>query len=135
MMPLFAEAAQKVTPIQKIQNVSGQFWLKLILCVVAVSLVLWFFRMLKGANKIILVIVMAVIVAIVGFNWIYERNEPEWATPFVSALAQWLPSKGAYEGKQAQDASNPGIRKNAPAQNAPAQKPAPAGNTTTPQKK
>jgi uncharacterized membrane protein YjdF len=130
MMPLLAEATQKLTPLQKIGNVSGQFWLKLILCVIAVSLLLWFFRVLKGANKIILVIVLTVIVAIVGFNWVYERNEPEWATPFVSTLAQWLPTKGAYDGKQQQDPGNPGIKKNAPAQ-----KPTSGGNTTTTPKK
>lgn len=127
MFPLLAEAAQKLTPLQKIENVSGQFWLKLILAVIAIALLLFVLKKIAAMNKIILCIIIFAVCAIVGFNWIYERNEPEWATPFVSTLAQWFPSKGAYEGKQQQDPGNPGIRKNAPNQ-----KPAPTTPTPTP---
>ena len=127
MFPLLAEAAQKLTPLQKIQNVSGQFWLKLILGFIALALLLFVLKKIAAMNKIILGIIIVVVCAVVGFNWIYERNEPEWATPFVSMLAQWFPSKGAYEGKQKEDPGKPGIHKTTPDQ-----KPAPAGPTNPP---
>jgi hypothetical protein len=37
---------------------------------------------------------------VVGFQWIYERNEPKWATPVVEKLANFFPSKGQYAERQ-----------------------------------
>ena len=57
-------------------------------------------RKLAGAKKIILSIVTLVILSMIGFNWIYERTEPAWATPVVEKLANFFPSKGSYNAKQ-----------------------------------
>ena len=97
-------------------------WLALILAFLALGVIIHLFRKLAGANKIILAIALCVISGVVGFNWIYNRNEPPALTPLVDILAQFFPTKGSYEGKQQQDPANPGIRKNAPAS-----KPSPTG--------
>ena len=115
MLPLLAAAAEKATPLEKLQNVSGQFWLKVILAILILSVIIFLFRKVMGMNKIILTIVLTVIFGVVGFSWIYNRNEPAFLTPVVDILAQWFPSKGAYETKQQQDPSKPGVHKNAPA--------------------
>lgn len=127
MLPLLAAAAERVTPLEKLQNVSGQFWIKVILGIVILSLIIFLFRKVMGMNKIILVIVLTVAFGVVGFNWIYNRNEPKALTPLVDILAQWFPTKGSYDGKQQQDPEKPGVRKNTPA-------PKTAPSTTQPAK-
>jgi hypothetical protein len=49
-------------------------------------------------NKVVLGVIVAVGLSFVGFSWIYERNEPDWATPVVSRLADFFPSKGKKPG-------------------------------------
>ncbi len=50
-------------------------------------------KLMDGANKFILAAVIALALFIVGLQWVYERNEPAWATPAVDFLARFLPSK------------------------------------------
>jgi apolipoprotein N-acyltransferase len=117
MLPLLAEK-----PLEKLHNVSGQFWVAAIVFFIALAVALLLIRKVMGMNKIILVIIGCVVLGVVGFNWIYERNEPQFLTPYINTIAPFFPSKGAYDNKQTQDPSAPGIHKNAPA--TPAAKPA-----------
>jgi len=119
MVPLFAAAAK---PLEKLQHVSGQFWVNVIVVFVILAVLIMIFKKAMGMNKIILIIIGCVALGVFGFNWIYERNEPEFLTPFINTIAPFFPSKGAYENKQAQDPSAPGIHKSAPT--TPAGKPA-----------
>jgi hypothetical protein len=41
-----------------------------------------------------------VVVSSLGFNWVYERNEPKFMTPFVEKIAPFFPSKTSYTTKQ-----------------------------------
>ena len=43
---------------------------------------------------------LAAAAVMIGFNWIYERNEPAWATPTVTWLGGFFPGKGSYGAKQ-----------------------------------
>lgn len=123
MLPLLlATAAEKVTPFQKLQNVSGQFWIKVILVFVVLAVAIAVFKWISGMNKIILIIICFVVMGVLGFNWIYERNEPSFLTPIIEPIANsgFFPQKDAYYGKQQQD---PMAAKNAPAKPAqPAKK-------------
>lgn len=131
MLPFLAAAT--ATPIEKLQNVSGQFWIKVILGAFALALLIFLLKKVMAMNKIILAIIGFVILGIFGFNWIYQRNEPEFLTPFINKIAPFFPSQGAYDNKQTQDPGVPGAHKNAPATPA---KPSPAPGTpaTTPKK-
>ena len=51
-------------------------------------------------NKAVLGAIVFVLVTVISFQWIYERNEPDWATPVVEKLANFFPSKGQYQNKQ-----------------------------------
>jgi hypothetical protein len=51
-------------------------------------------------NKVVLAVVVLVVLSIIGFNWIYERNEPAWATPVIEKIAEFLPSKAMIEPKK-----------------------------------
>jgi hypothetical protein len=112
---LLVLAAAAATPLEKLHNVSGQFWIKVILAFAVLALLIFIFKKAMGMNKIILIIIGCVVLGLVGFSWIYKRNEPAFLTPFIDSIAPFFPAEGAYEGKQKQDPSAPGIHKNAPA--------------------
>lgn len=93
-------AAATSTPLEKLKEIPPAFWLKLGLAVLAIVLVVVIIRKLAGANKVIVGVVIFLVVSMVGFNWIYERNEPAWATPVVEKLANFFPAKDSYNATQ-----------------------------------
>ena len=101
-MLLLAATTAPVTALDKLKQVPPAFWLKVGLAVLAVIVAVILLRKLAGMNKVVLTIVVLVVMSVIGFNWIYERNEPAWATPVVEKLAGFFPSKGSYANKQQQ---------------------------------
>ena len=89
------------TTLEKIQRLPMQFWLKFALVIVAFIAGVIVLKKIAGMNKAVLGGIFFIVVSMLGFTWIYERNEPAWATPVVEKLAHFFPSKGSYEGKQA----------------------------------
>ncbi len=87
--------------LEKLGAVPGDFWLKLGLAVVALVVLVVLLQHVARANRVLLVVVGGVTATVVGFNWIYERNEPAWATPAVGLVATFLPSKGQPPAKTA----------------------------------
>lgn len=108
-MLLFAASA-----LQKASALPSSFWLKLALCLVGFIVAVLLLRWLAGVNKILMAVVALMIVSITGFQWIYERNEPEFLTPVVEKIAPFFPSKGAYGEVQGRDPSAPGQKKPKP---------------------
>jgi hypothetical protein len=90
-MPFFAAAT---TTADKLRQIPNEFWLKLGIGIVAIVAVVVVLRKLAHVNKGLLALGVALVASIIGFNWIYERNEPRWATPVVEHLAGFFPSKG-----------------------------------------
>ena len=43
-------------------------------------------------NKFVLFAVIVVVVMVVGFTWVYERNEPKFMTPFIDSIAPFFPT-------------------------------------------
>jgi hypothetical protein len=84
----------------RLKQIPTEFWVKAGLGVAGLIVAVILLRKLAKTNKVVLSIVAAVALSIVGFNWIYERNEPAWATPVVNWLAGFLPSKGKVEQKK-----------------------------------
>lgn len=107
------------TALEKLSKVPPMFWVKVVAGFVAFLLVVFLLRKLFEINKVILIAVSVVTLSILWFQWIYERNEPEFMTPFVSAVAQFFPSKGAYQVNQQNDPKSPGISKSAPTKPTP----------------
>ncbi|MEO6875004.1 MAG: hypothetical protein ABI222_09295 [Opitutaceae bacterium] len=89
------------TTLDKLKQVPTAFWWKIgaaVLCIIAVVFVL---QRVAHMNKVVLAVVAFVIFTVVGVNWVYERNEPAFLTPFIDKLATFLPTKGSYNAKQA----------------------------------
>ena len=99
-MYFLAAVAANPTALDKLKQIPPAFWLKIGIAVLAIILVVVMIRKLAGANKVIVAVVVFLVVSIVGFNWIYERNEPAWATPVVEKLANFFPVKDSYNAKQ-----------------------------------
>jgi glucan phosphoethanolaminetransferase (alkaline phosphatase superfamily) len=112
MLPLLATAA--ATPLEKLHNVSGQFWIKVLLVFLVLAVIVAVLKWLSGVNRIFMIIIGCVVIGVFGFTWIYERNEPAFLTPIIDPIANsgFFPSKGAYGNKQKQDVLD---HKNAPA--------------------
>lgn len=76
-----------------LKDVPSEFWTKLGIGIVGLILLVVILRKLAKVNKVVLTVIILLVLSFVGFNWIYERNEPKWATPVVDWLANYFPSK------------------------------------------
>ncbi len=75
-------------------------WLKIGIGVAAVVIAMFVFRRIMKLNKVIAGVVIFVVVTVVFFSWVYNRNEPRFMTPIVERIAPFFPSAGAYNSKQ-----------------------------------
>lgn len=101
MLPLLAAAAnQSVTALDKIKTLPPAIWGKIAIAVAAFILTIFLFRRVMKMNKIIAAVIVFVVVTVVFFSWVYNRNEPPFMTPIVQRIAPFFPSAGAYNAKQ-----------------------------------
>jgi len=89
----FLAAAAAQSSGGRLDQVPTEFWLKLLLGIAVLVGVVIVLRKLAKVNKVLLAIGVMLVLSFVGFSWIYERNEPAWATPVVQWLAHYFPSK------------------------------------------
>ena len=87
-----------MTTADKLSAIPADFWLKLALGVVALVVGFIILRKVAGMNKVVLTVLALFFATMGGFNWIYERSEPAWATPFVSVVAGFVPTKAKLVG-------------------------------------
>jgi len=91
--------ATTLSTADKLRQIPTEFWLRFgaaVLVVIATVVVL---RKIAKVNKVVLAVIVGLLTTIIGFNWIYERNEPPWATPAVSWMAGFFPSKGKLSSR------------------------------------
>lgn len=86
-------AAALFVAATSIRDIPAEIWIRLAIAILAIVLAVFVLRKLAKMNKVVLAVVVFVVLTIVGFNWIYERNEPAWATPAVKWLAGFFPTK------------------------------------------
>ena len=89
-----------VTAVEKLRTLPPSVWLKIGLAVAAVIVSVLVFRRVMKMNKIIAGVVVFVVVTVVFFSWVYNRNEPKFMTPLVQKIAPFFPSAGSYNAKQ-----------------------------------
>ena len=93
MTPVLATASL----LARIQAVPRSVWIDLAIAIGVLVGAVIVLRRIAKMNKVILGVIVVLILTFIGFNWIYERSEPAWATPVVSKLADFLPTKGAMK--------------------------------------
>ena len=87
-----------VSALEKAGKVPIRTWVNIALIIGGFFLLVFLIRKAADMNKILLSAIIFVVVAIVGFHWVYERNEPAFLTPFVEYVAPFLPSAGKTQG-------------------------------------
>ncbi|HWZ95563.1 MAG TPA: hypothetical protein VNW30_10240 [Opitutaceae bacterium] len=85
-----------VTTLDKLKDVPPKFWLEFAICIVGFFVAVFVLKRLLQVNKVILMVAVFLVCSLTFISWVYERNEPAFLTPFVSQLAEFLPTKGAY---------------------------------------
>lgn len=96
-MLIFAAATAPIA--DKLRQIPAEFWWKAAAGVAILFAVVFALRKVAKVNKVVLAVGVFVVATVFGFNWIYERNEPSWATPTVNWLAGFFPTKGKILGK------------------------------------
>lgn len=91
-----------VSALEKVQNVPVKVWINLGIGVLIFIAALFILKRAAQMNKIWLSIIVFVVLTIVGFQWIYSRNEPKFLTPLVDKIAPFFPTAGSYDAKQQQ---------------------------------
>lgn len=91
---MFFLAAASLSTADRLRQIPMDFWLRLGAAVAILIVTVIVLRKLAQVNKVVLLVVVGMAATMIGFNWIYERNEPAWATPVVRWLADFFPSKG-----------------------------------------
>ena len=89
-----------VTALEKLQTLPPDVWLKIGIAVGGFIIAILVFRRVMKMNKIIASVIVFVVVTVVFFSWVYNRNEPKFLTPLVERVAPFFPSAGAYASKQ-----------------------------------
>ena len=89
-----------VTALEKIKTLPPAIWMKIAIAIAAFILTIFLFRRVMKMNKIIASVVIFVVVTVVFFSWVYNRNEPRFLTPLVEKVAPFFPSAGSYASKQ-----------------------------------
>ncbi len=89
-----------VTALEKIQTLPPAVWGKIGIAIAAFILTIFLFRRVMKMNKIIAAVIVFVVVTVVFFSWVYNRNEPKFLTPIVERIAPFFPSAGSYASKQ-----------------------------------
>lgn len=92
MLPIAANSL-----MSRLESVPHKVWLWLGAAVLGLIVLVFVVRNIAKMNKVILSVIVFLVLTFVGFNWIYERNEPSWATPVVEKLAGFFPSKGTLK--------------------------------------
>lgn len=95
-MDLFIAATTAAPPsaLDRLKAIPTEFWIRIGIALAVIAGVVIVLRKVAKVNKVVLGVIIFVGVTVIGFNWIYERNEPAWATPAVQWLAGFFPSKG-----------------------------------------
>ncbi|MGC4072062.1 MAG: hypothetical protein QM760_06010 [Nibricoccus sp.] len=111
------------TTLEKVKTVPPMFWVKAVAVIAAFIVAVILIQKVFHMNKLVLALIIFVVSGIVGFTWVYERNEPAFMTPVIEAIAGsgFFPTKGGGELRSLnEDGSKKGTKKTPPP--APAKK-------------
>ncbi|HVU32858.1 MAG TPA: hypothetical protein VHE61_05450 [Opitutaceae bacterium] len=89
--------AVATTTLDRLQHVAPAAWTRIGIAVLALVAVVIVLRKVAKINKLILAIVVCLAASFVGFNWIYQGNEPDWARPVIEPLTKFFPTKDSMK--------------------------------------
>jgi hypothetical protein len=89
-----------LTTLEKLQKIPPAFWGKVGIAIAAVIVVFIIVQKVLNVNKFVLGGVTFVAMGLIWFNWVYNRSEPKFLTPFIDRIAPFFPTAGSYDTKQ-----------------------------------
>jgi len=84
--------------LQNVEKIPLEFWWKSAIFIAVFVGVIIALRKIAHMNKVVLAVICFVVLTVIGFNWIYQRNEPAFLTPVVDKIAPFLPTRGKHPG-------------------------------------
>ena len=84
------------TTLEKLQVVPYRFWVNCGLVILTSAVALLLVRHAARMNRMVLALIVFLLISTIGFQWIWERNEPQVLTPMINKIAPFLPSKPTY---------------------------------------
>ena len=81
-----------ISVIEKIKQIPRKNLINLGLLLLLILVIALIVRQARKMNKFILMAIIFVTGTVFCFNWIYQRNEPKFLTPFVDLIAPFFPS-------------------------------------------
>lgn len=89
--------------LEKAAQLPRSFWVNLVMAVAGLIVGILLFQHAAQMNKLTLSLIIFLLVTVVGFQWIFERNEPRFLSRTIDQIAPYFPSKINYTGRQAKD--------------------------------
>ncbi len=97
MLFIAASALEKAAQLPK------SFWVNVVMAVAGLIIGVMLFQHAAQMNKLVLTLIIFLLITVVGFQWIFERNEPRFLTPTIDKIAPYFPSKFNYENRQSSE--------------------------------
>ena len=82
--------------VSKLHRIPRQNLINLALALLVLVVVIALIKAAARMNKFVLFAIIVVMVMVVGFTWVYERNEPKFLSPFIESLTPYFPSRPKY---------------------------------------
>jgi hypothetical protein len=84
------------TTLEKLQAVPPRFWINTAIFIIGGWIAIMLVRHAARMNRMVLIMTILVVITTVGFQWIWERNEPRFLTPYINLIAPFFPSKDSF---------------------------------------
>lgn len=94
MIILAASALERAAELPK------SFWVNILLALAALIVGVFLYRHAAQMNRLLLSFIVFIAVIVVGFQWVYERNEPRFLSSSIDRIAPYLPKKIDYASRQ-----------------------------------
>ena len=105
------------TTLEKLKAVPPMFWVKVagVIAVILIGAIV--LQKVAHMNKMVLGAIAFVVCGVLGFTWVYERNEPKFMSWLIDPIASsgFFPTKEGYEIKQAEEPGTSTKKKAPPA--------------------
>lgn len=82
-----------VNVMEKLRHLPRKDLANLGLAVLVLIVVILIIKQAAKMNRFVLLMIILVTIAVVGFTWVYQRNEPKFLTPLVDGIASFFPQR------------------------------------------
>ena len=82
-----------VNVMEKLRHLPRKDLANLGLIVLVLIVAILIIKQAAKMNRAVLLMIIAVTMVVVGFIWVYERNEPKFLSPLIDQIAPFFPQR------------------------------------------